>query len=383
MEDISSLIKAEASSLGFSFISTARISQSPHFPQFMDWLSSGYSGEMEYLSRERTIKSRENPASIMRNVKSMLVFGLVYQPLTAAPPEFSTSSRPYGIIASYAAHQDYHHVLKNKAHTLMDRISGICGKAIEFRVFVDSTPLMEKDSAYMAGAGWIGKNSLLITPENGSYQLIGCILSDLDLPFQEPFQQDLCGTCRQCIQTCPTECITAYHSIDASRCIAYLTIEHKGIIPRELRPKMGQWIFGCDICQNACPINKKVRPLQTNSDSSLTIEINPVIDLMQEFELRREEFQEKYQDTPVMRLSLERFRRNLIIAMGNSRSTNCIPLLCKVIFEETNPVLRVHAVWALGRINTLESCQIIRKILGQEKDEKVLEEIQLTLKETD
>lgn len=375
------MIKAEADNLGFSFISVAPAGQTPHYPVFMDWLARGHSGEMAYLSRARTILSRGNPASLLDDARSMIVFGLHYSPVTNALQNGNSQERPTGWIASYATYQDYHTLLKQKAHELLDKVAHKSGIGINYRVFVDSAPVMEKDTAYMAGAGWIGKHSLLITPKYGSYLLLGCILTDLDLPASPPFTQNLCGNCRRCIQSCPTACITDQHTIDANKCIAYLTIEYKGIIPRDLRPRIGQWIFGCDICQNNCPINKNIaKDAQSKSEFKKLIP-SPAVDLIAEIRLKPEDFQAKFKDTPVLRLKPETYKRNLIIAMGNTRSSLCITPLKEILTGNPAWELRLQAAWALGQIQTREAHQIIEKTILQEEDDGVKAEMMQVLRE--
>lgn len=375
------LIKAEAENLGFSFISIAPASQPPHYPIFMDWLSRGYSGEMHYLGRAQTILSRGNPAGLLNDAKSIIVFGLHYPPLTNNLQKNDLQDRPTGWIASYATYQDYHSLLKQKARSLMDQIIDKSEKKVNYRIFVDSAPLMEKDTAYMAGTGWIGKHSLLISPVYGSYLMLGCILTNLDLPASLPFTKDLCGNCRRCIQSCPTGCITDQHTIDANKCIAYLTIEYKGIIPRDLRPKIGQWIFGCDICQNNCPINRKIdKDAQAKSEFKKMIH-SPVVDLIAEIQLEPEDFQAKFKGTAVLRLKPETYKRNLIIAMGNSKSPACAAPLKKILTGDPIWELRLQAAWALGQIHTRQTFQIIEGAIPQEQDERVKAEMLLTLKE--
>lgn len=381
MEDLKKLIQAEADSLGFSFISFTHASQTPHYSDFLDWLAHGFSGEMQYLTHKRTIQSRRDPSSLLDNAKSMIVFGFHYPLLTQNLCTQTASDHPTGWIASYACHQDYHSLLKKKARLLVEKLIQFTGNQFNHRIFVDSTPLMEKDTAYMAGAGWIGKNSLLLTPYYGSTLVIGCILTDMDLPANKPFSQNLCRSCRQCINACPTECITENRNIDASRCVAYLTIEHKGIIPRDLRSRLGNWIFGCDICQNACPINKNTDHNRFENKSIFTQKNKPVVDLVKEIEIDSQKFLSKYKDTPVLRATLEGYKRNLIIAMGNSKSRHCIAPLEKMLSSHQPWNLRLHAAWALGEIHTRESLQIIEKALGSEQDEKVRTEILLTLNE--
>ena len=375
METIVKKIKAEALRLGFSFIQFTSLNSPPHYQAFIQWLGKGYAGDMQYLSRSHTVQSRKNPASLLEGAKSIIVFGFHYPPQTIRQP----SDALIGRIASYAVNDDYHPLLKQKAHALMQNVSQQTDMEIEYRVFVDSAPLMEKDTAHMAGLGWIGKHSLLITPSFGSFQVIGCILTDLDIPPAEPFLQDLCGSCRACIQTCPTSCISEQHVIDASRCIAYLTIEHKGIIPRELRSSMGQWIFGCDACQNICPINRKIYCQELPAGSQFSQRVKAEINLLEEVSLTPGEFKQKYGNTPILRAKYEGFTRNIIVALGNSKSSLAIPSLAAIM--QTNPswLLRLHAAWALGEIHTSQSRDIIQAQLNSESNENVLEELRLAL----
>jgi epoxyqueuosine reductase len=380
MESIESLIKAEAASLGFSFIHFGGVDQSPHFNAFLDWLSLGYSGDMQYLSREYTIQSRRSPASLMKNAQSFITFGFHYPPLTTLPQEEPQSARPLGRIASYACYQDYHPLLKEKAHELMDRVNQQRGEKAGYRVFVDSSPLMEKDTAFMTGAGWIGKNSLLITPGMGSFQVIGCILTDLQLSASRPSSADMCGSCRKCITACPSGCITDNHYIDASKCNAYLTIEYKGVVPRELRPNLGNWIYGCDICQNVCPHNisaqKKIPPMKT----IFSQKVNAYVDLIKELQITPGEFQEKYEQTSVLRATHDGFRRNILIAMGNSGNADCIPALKEVLLSDPSWELRLQAAWALGQIGTQAGMLILEGVLEREQDQRVKEEAYFSLK---
>lgn len=381
MDPIESLIKAEAASLGFSFIHFGGVDQSPHFNAFLDWLSLGYSGDMQYLSRERTIQSRRAPATLLHNARSFIAFGFLYPPLTAiSQPQVSKGS-PTGRIASYACCQDYHPLLKDKAHALMEKVRDLVGERVNYRVFVDSSPLMEKDTAFMTGAGWIGKNSLLITPGQGSFQVIGCILTDLELSASQPSSGDMCGSCRQCINACPSNCITDNRYIDARKCAAYLTIEYKGIISRELRPSLGNWVFGCDICQNVCPFNISALKKKQATGTVFSQQIDAFIDLVEEIRLNPQEFEEKYRHTPVIRATHAGFKRNIIIAMGNSGNALCMPALEDVLFNDPSWELRLQAAWAIGQIPAREGIHILEKHLEKEQDQRVKEEILITLKE--
>ena len=336
---------------------------------------------MNYLSTERARHSRQTPASLLENARSILTFGVRYSPLTLSLSTEENAQKPVGLIASYALHADYHSQLKQAANQLLDFIKRETGRNIQYRVFVDSSALLEKDTAFMAGAGWIGKNSLLITPNSGSFQVLGCILTDLELTPEPAFSKDLCAGCRKCRQNCPTSCITENHNLRAEACIAYLTIEYKGVIPRRLRSSMGSWVFGCDICQNVCPWNdQKDKP--AIDDTILPLwKTDPRVDLLEEIMLTEEAFRAKYATSPVLRASHAGFQRNLIVAMGNSNSSACVPILKNILVNNANALLRLHAAWALAALRPPDLRPTLEKALSMEADERVREELRIDLAE--
>ena len=334
MNDIISMIKAEVASLGFSFAGFAKAKQPPHFRNYEIWLAKNHHGEMHYLAEPYVKHARENPLILLEQAKSVIVFGLFYSPSRQKLFNKLQQKTTVGLIAAYAQYNDYHKILKDNATLLMSNIKKKIGRDVKYKIFVDSGTLMEKDFSYMAGLGWIGRNSLLITPDYGSFCFIGCILTDLELPTQEPLTRDLCGDCMKCIQACPTQCIQTNHSIDARKCIAYLTIEHKGIIPREYRALIGNRIFGCDICQNVCPLNANKEPLSSSTPQGFNRMIAGEVDLVKEIQLNPKKYQKKYEKTPIIRVTYENYRRNLIITMGNSRNSRCIePLKIILIWK--------------------------------------------------
>lgn len=372
MENLAELIKAEAENLGFSFIAFSKVKQTPHFEAFRNWVNSGFHGSMAYLSQERTLKARQDPATLLENAKTMIVFGFRYN---IGKNEKKVAGQSVGLIASYAIYEDYHAVLKRKARELITNINEQIPQSLEYRIFVDSAPIMEKDNAYMAGAGWIGRNSLLLSPKFGSFLFLGCIMTNLEIEPSQPFSHDLCGDCRKCIAACPTGCITNHHSINASQCISYLTIEHKGVVPRDLRSKMGKRVYGCDICQNVCPIN---RALETDSQDNQSIFkqlIPKEVDLLNEIQMDETAFNKKYGQTPVSRATYVGFKRNLIIALGNSNSSQAIPMLGNILQDDPSWLLRLHSAWALIEINTHDSRRMVREHLGKEMDDRVRKEI--------
>lgn len=374
MHKLKEKIKAEAASLGFSFANFTLPKRPPHYQEYLDWVADDSAGEMSYLTRERTIATRGNPELLFPQAKSMIVLGLAY--VLRSEAAAATPYAPIGRIASYALYPDYHRIIKQKTHILTAGIDQASNRRNQYRFFVDSANLLEKDSAYFAGAGWIGRHSLLITPQAGSAQFLACILTDLELPADESFATDLCGICRKCVEACPTGCITEQRTLRADRCIAYLTIEHKGVIPRALRPLIGNRIFGCDDCQAVCPLNRK-------DHYSSTVMSKPVIpaevDLIDEIHLTPEGFASKYAGTPILRATFESYKRNLLIAMGNSHCPACLPVLEDIALNDPAGLLRLHAVWAIAAIDGEGSLPVLKYMLNQDSDERVKAELSLVL----
>ncbi len=362
-------IKAKAECLGFDFISFALPNRPPHFQEYLDWLAGGYQGGMAYLTRNSAIAARGNPGMLLPRAKSLIVLGLAYAPLFHNLHEQDVLS---GRIASYALYPDYHRVLKRQIQLLAADIDRLSQRQNGFRIFIDSSSLLEKDSAFMAGAGYIGRNSLLLVPGYGSTLFLGCLLTDLEIPADDPFKTDLCGNCRRCLDACPAACITDHRTLQADRCIAYLTIEHKGIIPRELRAPISSRIFGCDDCQAVCPHNQ-IRH-QTQEIMSVPV-ISATVDLATEVRLTPEEFTAKYASTPVLRAAYESFRRNLIVAMGNSKNYACLPVLEEILLKDPAWLLRLHAAGALAAIDPYAAKPILKMALLQESDLHVRDEI--------
>ncbi len=369
-------IKAKAKNLGFSFTGFTEVQQSPHFLDYIKWLEKGQFGHLEFLNKHYVIRSRRDPEKLLNNAKSIVILGVKYDP----PPKIKLAdSSDKGIIASYARYEDYHHVIKTKAIELMESINSERSEKIDYRIFIDSGPLMEKDFAYAAGIGWIGKNSLFIHPKLGSLILLCCIMLDKDLYERNQLSIDLCENCRLCKQACPTKCIVEDHTIDASQCISYLTIEHKGVIPRDLRSSIGNLVFGCDICQDVCPYNTRCTENQSEIFFSLKKKTNYLLDLLKEMSLTEETFKEKYISTPIFRISYERHLRNIIIAAGNSRNHKfIIPL--KEFLASDSEIIRIHATWALGKIGSEECFIILRSHLSLENNGLVKDEILFILK---
>jgi epoxyqueuosine reductase len=339
-------VKKEAHRLGFSLVGITTPESPPHFSSYENWLMMGRNGSMDYLAGKRAQACRSDPRLILSECRSILVLGMHYPgPKRAKPDEEAGLS---GRIGAYAWGRDYHLILPERLQKLGLFIQQQVGKPFPLRWYTDTGPILERDLAQRAGLGWIGKNSCLINPESGSYILLAEILLGIELEPDKPFTADRCGTCRRCIQACPTGCILSNRTLDARRCISYLTIENKGEIPSELRPYMQNWIFGCDVCQMVCPWN---RFTAKEYDPALTVHPDLVEpDLRTNIILTPQEFNRKFKDTPVQRARRRGFLRNVAVALGNSGNPAGTASLEKAL-QDAEPLVRQHAAWALEQIS--------------------------------
>ena len=317
-----------------------------------------------------TFERRADPRQLMPGAKSIVMLGLNYGP--SADPLAALERPDAGAISVYARHRDYHDVLKGKLKELAAFLvaAGRPEKA-DVKVFVDTAPLLEKPLAARAGIGWQGKHTNLVSREFGSWLFLGAILTDLDLPPDEP-ESDHCGQCRACLDACPTGAFPAPYRLDARRCISYLTIEHEGPIPRELRPAIGNRIYGCDDCLAVCPWNKfasvgREAKLAARAD----LEAPPLAELAR---LDDASFRSLFAGGPIKRAGRARFIRNVMIAIGNSKN----PALAAVSVErldDESPLVRGAAIWALAQLLSREELsRLASKRLDKERDAAVIEE---------
>jgi epoxyqueuosine reductase len=251
------------------------------------------------------------------------------------------------------------------------------GHPVPNRWYTDTGPLLERELAQRAGLGWIGKNTCLIHPGLGSYFLLSEILLGLELEPDEPFTAERCGSCTRCIQACPTGCILPDHTLDARRCISYLTIELKGSIPPELRSKIGGWVFGCDICQQVCPWNRFAIP---TSDPAFTLHADLLgVDLSEELTLTPEAFNTKFRRSPIRRARRRGYMRNIAVVLGNNYDQGAVPALVRALENDREALVRGHAAWALGQLGGEMARHTLENALYSEADPMVLEEIQNAL----
>jgi epoxyqueuosine reductase len=339
-------IKNEARRLGFTLAGVTTPDPPPHFSAYENWLRLGRYGPMDYLAGERAQACRRNPRLILPECRSILMLAVRYPDPKTAQPDPETGSK--GRVAAYAWGRDYHLVFPERLKALAKFIDILVGKPVPQRWYSDTGPILERDLAQRAGLGWIGKNTCLISPTNGSYILLAEILLGIELEPDPPFPADRCGTCTRCMEACPTGCILPDRTLDANRCIATLTIENKAEIPAEIRPQMGNWIFGCDICQMVCPWN---RFATEEYEQSLAPDPGMAYpDLRADMRLTPLEFNRKFQSSPVRRARHSGYLRNVAVALGNAGDRAGI-LALEEARQNGEPLVRQHADWAIKQIS--------------------------------
>lgn len=354
-------------SLGFVLVHFAVPPLGQAVTHFSNWLQQGYHGGMAYLERGQA--ARLYPEQLLPKLASIVVLGFPYDTGIA-----NTHASHQGNVSCYAWGGDYHEILGNK----LEAFQGWFAKNFPGRhcyTSVDAQPVLEKAWATKAGLGWLGKHTNVIHPQKGSYFFLSSILTDVVF-VPDPIQSDHCGTCTSCIDICPTQAIVAPYLLDARRCISYLTIEYKGVIPRELRPLMGNHIFGCDDCQEVCPWNRfsQVTPAQ---------EFFPQENFHQQelsgwLQLTPEEFRKRFRHTPLWRPKWKGMMRNILVAVGNSGRSDWADLVKEKLNSE-EPLVRAHAVWAYHQLLGEAALAVLNEMQIKEKEDIVLEELAAVL----
>lgn len=366
--EITRAVKRRALELDFDLVGVTSADSPPHAAFFRDWLARGYGGEMAYLSRPEAVERRVQPSRTLPGARSVVVVAMNYNVEDPGPAD----QPGRGIVARYARGVDYHTVFEEKLSTLASFLEEEGGRA---KWYVDYGPVLERDLAQRAGLGWIGKNTVLIHPTLGSYLFLGAVFTDLELVPDEPFTADRCGTCARCIAACPTGAIKGPRELDARLCISYLTIELRGPIPRDLRPLIGNRVFGCDICQEVCPWNQTIP--ETKEPRFRPREV-PGPELIELMNLTDDEFEGRYGDTAISRARRSGFLRNVAVALGNWRSPRAVPALVRAL-HDPDPLVRGHAAWALGTVGGDEAQHALREQLPRETDRFAREEIEHAL----
>ena len=332
-------------------------------------------GHMDGYSwyNEERVKKMNRPSELLEDAQSIISLACSYLGDSA-----DSSDTLNGRIARYSWGDDYHRVLKKRIADFCADLSELVDIELKLRIFVDDGPMNDRAAARRSGVGWVGKNTNILTPSHGSWVLLGQVITNLPLPSDLPLKKS-CGNCVRCIDDCPTGAIVAPYVIDNKRCISYLTIELRGVIPRDLRPLMGDWIFGCDICQDVCPVNLKALPghleefKQRNGFS--TPELVPIL------EMDQVTFSDRYKNSPIKRTKLVGLQRNACVALGNNGDEKAILPLSKALCSSEESVVRLHAAWAIGRIGGREAATVLERARDSESDAGVLEEIILSLEE--
>jgi epoxyqueuosine reductase len=291
-----------------------------------------------------------------------------------SPPQPPGAPVPLtGLVARYARGADYHRVLRERLRQLADACAALSGRAILARTCVDTAPLLEREAARRAGIGFTAKNTLSIAPGVGSYTLLGELLSDLELSPSTPIASR-CGSCRACLDACPTQAFVDAYTLDSRRCISYLTIELKGAIPRPLRPLIGRWVFGCDVCQEVCPFNHSRQPPPGDPELGPHATLTDP-DLVELLQLTASGYRRLVRRTALRRVNRERLQRNAAVALGNTRSAAAVPALAQALESNPSALVRAHAAWALGQIGTPAARSVLSAQRAEEPDQAVLEEI--------
>ena len=358
-------LKAEAHRLGFELVGIAPAVNPVGFSALQEWLARGFAGEMGYL--ERRLDAYAHPESVLPGVRSVIMLGLNYRtadPVDPEPAEGSVSRYAWGPT-------DYHTVLRQRLKQLSQFLKLRAPKSLS-RGIVDTAPLLERDFARLAGLGWFGKNTLLINKRQGSWLFLSGLLTDLELEYDAPHETAHCGTCTRCLEACPTDAFDGPYVLDARKCISYLTIELRGPIPKELRTGMGDWLFGCDVCQDVCPWNRKA-PVTTDPTFQPRSDLRPA-DAVRLLRLTAEEFDREFSETPMARPGRAGLLRNAAIVLGNSGDPAVIPTLIAAL-GDLEPLIRGAAVWALRTLDREEARVALSELADRETDPNVLDEL--------
>lgn len=353
--ELTGFIKEAARELGFDLVG---IAQAGPFEEtqarLLDHIEQGRIAGLAWFTKERA-SFASDPANLLPGVRSIISLGVSY--LQDAPePDLEETTTPRGKVARYAWGRDYHDVLKARMTALFERIQAKTG-AEEARLLVDTARIVDRAVAHRAGLGFFGKNTNLINKRFGSYFFLAEILTDLELEYDPP-AWGTCGRCTRCIDACPTGAIIAPGTVYNDRCISYLTIELRGSVPEELRPGMGEWIFGCDICQEVCPYNKKATP-GNHAEFTPSDPADTAPDLLAWLRLTEQEetFRQKFRGTPLSRPKRAGLRRNVAIALGNHAEPATLPALQAALETESDPTVREHLEWAIAQIQVQQKAK--------------------------
>ncbi len=339
----------QAAALGFNEAGVIPARPSPWLSAYQRWIAAGLHGEMGYLVRPDRLARRADLNVILPGVRSLIVVALNYAP-PPIPPSVLTDPRR-GRISNYAWGTDYHAVMTPRLQALADWLRQEAGAEIACRVYVDTGAILERSHAQEAGLGFIGKNTMLIHPRRGSYLFLGEVLTTLDFErYDAPGRATMCGTCERCQVACPTNAFPRPYVLDARRCISYLTIELKGAIPLELRPLLGNWVYGCDVCQEVCPFTRKFSTPTAERAFWPTDPDRAAPPLAELLALDEAEFARRFGGSAIERIGRARLVRNACVAAGNSGLAEFAPPLEHLARHDQSDLVREHAAWALAQL---------------------------------
>jgi len=367
-------VKLLAARNGLTVSAIATAEPDPGLAEHLDrHIDAGHVEGLDWFTHERA-RFSANPLNLQPSARSIISVGLAYWP---GPGEKPDDGIPRGRISRYAWGRDYHRVIKRRLKALHADLERELDRKIECRLLVDTARIVERAVAARAGLGWYGKNSLLIVPGHGSWVLLGEMLLDLELVPDQPLDRN-CGKCTVCLDRCPTGAIVAPYTIHSPTCVSYLTIELRESIPRDLRAKLGDWVYGCDVCQEVCPYTGAARPIDDQELKPASLE-NAYPSLHWLLEMSQEEFGATYFGTPVPRTKRRGLARNAAVALGNIGTEDDVPVLTRAMAGHDEPLVRGHAAWALGAIGGPAARKALSLARTQEPSARVVDEITRSL----
>jgi epoxyqueuosine reductase len=369
-DELTHELKSQAAELGFSLSGVCPAVAPPGARRLDAWLAAGYAGEMDYLAARR--EAYHDPNRVLDGARSIVMLAMNYRTAESAKPRAGE-----GRVSRYAwGDADYHDLIHERLTQLADWLRQRVPEA-KIRGVVDTAPLLEREFAQLAGLGWVGKHTLLINRQQGSWFFLAALITDVELSYDTPHETDHCGTCRACLDACPTGAFPQPYVLDATRCISYLTIELREAVPAELRSGIGDWLFGCDICQDVCPWNSRA-PLIRQAEFMPREDSNP-INLISLFELDDAAFRERFRHTPLWRPKRRGLLRNAAIVLGNRPTPAAIFGLTRGL-NDSEPLVRGACAWALGRYSQPSARDALQLRHQLESDDEVRREIDAALR---
>lgn len=369
MDDVKAFLAEQASALGFCAVGVAGVQPfERHEAMALSRLERGLMGGLPWYTEAR-VRRGCRPLGLLPSARSIISVAMPY------PDDLEGPHRGLGgWVSRYAWGPDYHGLMKDGLQALVTALGKQLGRKVASRIYVDDGPVLDRAVAERSGVGWFGKSTNIIVPGHGSWVFLGEAIVDVEMEPDEPLSKS-CGGCTRCLEVCPTGALIAPHVLDNTRCISYLTIENRGPIPRHLRLLVGSRLFGCDVCQEACPVNRAAgQALPSNQQVSAIGELNAIL------EMRPEGFRERFRGSAIKRATLVGLQRNACVVLGNSGDRDVVPVLTKAL-DETGPLVRAHAAWALGRLGGRNARASLERALQGEGDAAVWDEVRLALEE--